>query len=95
MHPLSKSGVISYLDRLRRGFYQRISLIVILFSSVLAFDLNAQCPVIQFEDLRGTIGFPQFDNTSQCGDPDTLSLLIFTDAPGDILGFDLTVLIWR
>jgi len=37
------------------------------------------------------LGFPQFDNTSQCGDPDTLSVLVFTDSPGEILGFDLTL----
>ena len=92
-HPLSKGDTLTYLDKLGRGFYKYISLIVMLLASTVALDLNAQCPVIQIEDLRGVIGFPQFDNTSQCGAPDTLSLLIFTDAPGDILGFDLTVLL--
>ena len=66
--------------------------LVLFFLLVFSYNVSlAQCPVIQFQDLRGTIGFPQFDNTSQCGDPDTLSFLVFTDAPGDILGFDLKV----
>ncbi|WP_235293955.1 T9SS type A sorting domain-containing protein [Portibacter lacus] len=65
----------------------KLTLFTILILS--SFSLNAQCPVIQFQDLRGVIGFPQFDNTSQCGDADTLSLLVFTDSPGEILGFNL------
>jgi len=67
------------------------SLFLTLTFILSCFVTYSQCPVIQFQDLRGVIGFPQFDNTSQCGDADTLSVLIFTDAPGEILGFDLTV----
>ena len=79
---------ISFSKLLRSS---QVFLLVCFLLSFGSFSLSAQCPVIQIEDLRGVIGFPQFDNTSQCGAPDTLSLLIFTDAPGDILGFDLTV----
>jgi len=51
----------------------------------------AQCPTMQFVDLRGTPGFPQTDDLNVCGAPDTLSILIFTDAPGDVKGFEFTV----
>ena len=41
--------------------------------------------------MRGTPGFPQADDINVCGDPDTLSLLVFTDDPGEIRGFEMTV----
>ena len=51
----------------------------------------AQCPNIQIVDLRDVPGFPQADNLNVFGDPDTLSLLVFTDDPGEIQGFEMTV----
>ncbi len=51
----------------------------------------AQCPNIQIVDLRDVPGFPQANNLNVCGEPDTLSLLIFTDDPGEIKGFEMTV----
>jgi len=50
-----------------------------------------QCPNIQIVDLRDVPGFPQANSLSICGDPDTLSLLVFTDDPGEIQGFEMTV----
>ena len=61
-------------------------MVLSVFMSIFSVAaVKAQCPIIQFEDLRDVIGFPQFDNTSQCGDADTLSLVVFTDAPGQNL----------
>ncbi len=69
--------------------YLPVTILFLLFFTIKSS--HAQCPVIQFEDLRGQIGFPQFDNTSQCGDADTLSVLVFTDAPVEILGFEMQI----
>ena len=77
------------MRKLTHVLFLKLVLSLVFFNVIIQQNSFAQCPVIQFEDLRGVIGFPQFDNTSQCGDPDTLSILVFTDAPGEILGFDL------
>ncbi len=49
------------------------------------------CPNIQIVDLREVAGFPQADNLNVCGNPDTLSFLIFTDDPGVVDGFEMTL----
>ena len=76
-------------------FHARNGLLSVLFSfTFLIISLNvglSQCPTIQFVDLRGTPGFPQTDNLNVCGQPDTLSILMFTDAPGQVKGFEFTV----
>ena len=59
----------------------------VLLSALSCQLIQAQCPNIQIVDLRGTPGFPQTDDLNVCGRADTLSLLIFTDDPGQIAGF--------
>ena len=65
----------------------------LFFAVLFGFNYSAfgQCPNIQIVDLRGTPGFPQTDDLNVCGNPDTLSLLVFTDDPGEIKGFEMTV----
>ena len=65
--------------------------LLILSCFLITSEAFSQCPTIQFVDLRGTPGFPQTDDLNVCGEPDTLSILIFTDAPGDVRGFEFTV----
>ena len=68
-----------------------LATLFLLLSLAYAGEVAAQCPTIQFVDLRGTPGFPQTDDLNVCGEPDTLSILIFTDAPGQVKGFEFTV----
>ena len=49
------------------------------------------CPNIQIVDLRNTPGFPQLFDLNKCGDADTLSMVIFTDEPGTIAGFEMSL----
>ena len=72
-------------------FLQTVKAFAVFICLIYVQSLNAQCPTIQFVDLRGTPGFPQTDDLNVCGDPDTLSILMFTDAPGQIAGFEFTV----
>lgn len=73
------------------NFYFRIKCLIILSCLFISKMAISQCPTIQFVDLRGTPGFPQTDDLNVCGEPDTLSILMFTDAPGQIAGFEFTV----
>jgi len=67
-----------------------ILLILTVFGMSIT-NVQSQCPTIQIVDLRETPGFPQTDDLNVCGAPDTLSLLMFTDAPGQIEGFEFKI----
>ncbi len=48
---------------------------------------NSDCPDIEIVDLRNIPGFSQLDDLTVCGAADTLSLIIYSGALGDIKGF--------
>jgi len=67
--------------------------IVWIFSSLL-FILNfghGQCVDIEIVDLRGVLGYAQFDDLIVCGEADTLSFIVYSGEPDRILGFELEV----
>ena len=74
-----------------KNFAPALKCLLILSCFFVSKMAYSQCPTVQFVDLRGTPGFPQTDDLNVCGDPDTLSILMFTDAPGQIAGFEFTV----
>jgi len=49
------------------------------------------CPDIDFIDLRNVPGYPQIDDITSCGAADTLSMIIFTGDPGEIVGFEFEI----
>ena len=61
---------------------------LLILNFVLSLNTYAQCPTIDFVDLRNVPGYAQFDNMSVCGDADTLSMIIYTGDPGTVLGFE-------
>ena len=66
-----------------------VKVLSVIFCLTFAQQLSAQCPDIDIIDLRGTPGFAQLDDLTACGDPDTLSFIVFSGDPGTILGFEL------
>jgi len=54
-----------------------------------AFMNNSDCPDIVIVDLRSVPGFSQLDDLTICGAADTLSLIIYSGALGDIKGFEM------
>ena len=52
---------------------------------------NATCPNVDIIDLRNVPNFPQLNDLTQCGDTDTLSLIIFSGDVGQIKGFELEI----
>ncbi len=54
-----------------------------------SFMPTGSCPDIEVIDLRNVAGFSQIDDLTVCGAADTLSFMLFTGDPGQILGFEL------
>jgi len=76
---MANSNLISTLGRL----------FLVLTIQIISLNGFAQCPNIQLVDVRGIPGYPDLDNLIMCNDADTLSVLVFTDEPGTIRGFEL------
>ena len=56
------------------------------------FMADSDCPDIVIVDLRNVPGFSQLDDLTICGAADTLSLIIYSGALGDIKGFELSLI---
>jgi len=49
-------------------------------------NVNAQCPTIFIDDLRGVPGYPEVNEVTVCGVPDTISIYI-NNTSGQVLSF--------
>ena len=65
------------------------SIASVLYFCITISTIFSQCPDIEIVDLRNVPGYAQFDDLSVCGEPDTLSFIVYTGDPGSVLGFEL------
>jgi len=63
-------------------------ILLCLFFNVSA-QTNSSCDFVEVIDLRGVLGYAQPDELVVCAAPDTLAIIVFTDAEEPLLGVEL------